>query len=69
MPAWQLFSYEPKKDAAGTWTARGRFNDYEGARHDIKRSGRTKGAAVLALRRAVEEAQKQSAHRRQEAAE
>jgi integrase len=67
MPAWQLFQYAPTKDESGRWTARGRYNDDAGVRHDIKRSGRTKGAADLALRRAVEEAQKRAEQRRKEA--
>lgn len=67
MPAWQLFNYEPKKDASGRWIARGRYNDDTGRRHDIKRSGGTKGAADLALRRAVEHLKRQSDQRREEA--
>ncbi|MFC9352812.1 tyrosine-type recombinase/integrase [Arthrobacter sp. NPDC057013] len=67
MPAWQLFQYTPTKDESGRWTARGRYNDDAGVRHDIKRSGRTKGAADLALRRAVEEAQKRAEQRMKEA--
>lgn len=69
LPAWQLFQYTPSKDKSGVWTARSRYNDDAGVRHDIKRSGRTKGAADLALRRAVEEAQRQAGQRRKDAEE
>lgn len=68
-PAWQLFRYTPTKNESGTWTARSRYYDDSGERHGIKRSGRTKGAADLALRRAIEEAQKQAEQRRKDVKE
>ncbi|APX00390.1 site-specific integrase [Arthrobacter sp. QXT-31] len=69
MPAWQLFRYKPTKDESGRWTARSRYNDDEGVRHDIKRSGRTAGAADRALRLAVKQAELESTRRKELAAQ
>lgn len=61
MPAWELFKYPPKKDeTTGLWTVRGRYRDDSGARRDIKRSGKTAGAADRALRLAFKDAQLRS---------
>lgn len=66
-PAWQLFDYKTKQDDAGKWVARSHYNDEAGVRHDIKRSGRKKGAVDLAMRRGVEEAKLRSMQRDEEA--
>jgi integrase len=67
IPAWQPFKFDPRKDESGRWTARSKYNDDAGMRHEIKRSGRTKGAADLALRRAIEDAKVRSKQRAEEA--
>ncbi|QMU81405.1 MULTISPECIES: site-specific integrase [Paenarthrobacter] len=61
MPVWELFKYPAVKDeTTGVWTVRGRYRDDSGARRDIKRSGKTAGAADRALRLAFKNAQVQS---------
>jgi hypothetical protein len=68
MPAWELFKYPPAKDeTTGHWTVRGRYRDDAGVRRDIKRSGRTAGAADRALRLAFKEAQLRSEQRNEDA--
>ena len=66
IPAWQPFLFDPKMDESGTWIARSRYNDDAGMRHDIKRSGRTKGATDLALRRAVADAKLRTEQKKKE---
>ena len=67
MPKWELFKYPSAKDeASGVWTVRGRYRDDSGVRRDIKRSGRTAGAADRALRLAFKEAHLRAEQRREE---
>ena len=68
MPVWELFKYPAVKDeTTGVWTVRGRYRDDSGVRRDIKRSGKTAGAADRALRLAFKDAQVQSEQRTEQA--
>lgn len=66
-PAWQLFEYEPQQGEDGRWIARSYYNDHAGMRHQVKRSGRKKGAVQQAMRLAVAEAQTRSEKLKEEA--
>lgn len=68
-PAWQLFEYVPKQTEDGKWIGRSNYNDNAGIRHPVKRSGRTRGAVQLAMRRAVADAQERSEQLKKEAAQ
>jgi hypothetical protein len=59
-PAWQPQNITSKQDAEGRWEARTRFRDAVGHIHFVRRSGRTKGAAEQAVRRAI--AEKRESH-------
>jgi integrase len=58
-----------RDEETGIWTARSRYYDAHAQRHDIKRSGRTAGAAKLALQTAVGQAQEDAINTSQQETE
>lgn len=54
-PAWEPGKITSEKDTAGRWEARTRYRDAIGESRQIRRSGRTKGAAETAVKRAIRE--------------
>lgn len=59
-PAWQPTAFQTRLDeATGRWTARTRYRDGADKLVMIKRQGRTKGGAELAVRKAIRKAEKE----------
>jgi len=56
-PLWQPGKITSTQESSGHWEARTRYRDESGQSRQMRRSGRTKGAAETALKRAILEEQ------------